>query len=69
MAGWTETQTRPKEKELEYWTNNFNGSLQLQSVGEEILVTSPKGESFKHVMQMHFPASNMHPSMKHCFMV
>jgi hypothetical protein len=58
MAKWTETQTPPKERELEYWTINFDGSLQLQGVGTGILVTSPKGESFNYVLQMHFPASN-----------
>jgi ribonuclease HI len=36
----------------------FDGSLQLQGAGAGILVTSPKGESFKYVMQMHFPVSN-----------
>jgi hypothetical protein len=51
-------QTPPKERELEYWTINFDGSLQLQGAGEGILVTYPKGESFKYVLQMHFPASN-----------
>jgi hypothetical protein len=58
VAEWTETQTPPKERELEYWTINFDGSLQLQGVGAGILVPSPKGESFKYVLQMHFPASN-----------
>jgi ribonuclease HI len=58
MADWIEVQTPPKERELEYWTINFDGSLQLQGVGAGSLVTSPKGESFKYVMQMHFPASN-----------
>jgi hypothetical protein len=29
MAEWTETQTPPKKRELEYWTINFDGSLQL----------------------------------------
>jgi hypothetical protein len=43
MAGWTEIQIPPKEKELEYWTINFDGSLQLQGVGAGILRTSPKG--------------------------
>jgi hypothetical protein len=57
MAEWTETQTPPKERELEYWTINFNGSLQLQGATAAILVTSPKGESFKYVLQMHFSAS------------
>jgi hypothetical protein len=58
VAKWTEFQTSPKERELEYWTLNFDGSLQLQGAGPGILVTSPKGESFKYVLQMHFPASN-----------
>jgi hypothetical protein len=29
VVDWTETQTPPKERELEYWTINFDGSLQL----------------------------------------
>jgi hypothetical protein len=58
VAEWTETQTPAKERELEYWTINFNGSLQLQGAGLGILLTSPKGESFKYVLQMHFLASN-----------
>jgi ribonuclease HI len=58
IAEWTEIQTSPKERELEYWTINFDGSLQLQGAGAGIRVTSLKGESFKYVLQMHFPASN-----------
>jgi hypothetical protein len=58
VAKWTETQTPPKERELEYWTINFNGSLQLQGAEAGILVTSPKVENFKYVLQMHFLASN-----------
>jgi ribonuclease HI len=58
VAERTETQTLPKERELEYWTINFDGSLQLQGVGAGILVTSPKGENFKYVLQMHFSATN-----------
>jgi hypothetical protein len=29
VAKWTETQIPSKDKELEYWTMNFNRSLQL----------------------------------------
>jgi hypothetical protein len=58
MAEWTQTQTTPKERELEYWAINFNGSLQLQGARAGILVTSAKGESFKYVLQMHIPTSN-----------
>jgi ribonuclease HI len=58
VAEWTETQTPPRERELEYWTIIFDASLQLQGTGVGILVTSHKGENFKYVLQMHFPASN-----------
>jgi hypothetical protein len=58
MTEWTKIQTPPKEKDLKYWTINFDRSLQLQGVGAGILVTSPKGESFKYALQMHFSASN-----------
>jgi hypothetical protein len=58
VAEWTEIQTPPKERQLEYWTINFDGSVQLQGAGAGILVTSPKGENFKYVLQMHFLASN-----------
>jgi hypothetical protein len=58
MAKWTETQTPHRERELEYLNINFNGSLQMQGVGAGILVTSPEGENFMYVLQMHFPASN-----------
>jgi hypothetical protein len=54
VAEWTETQSPPLKRELEYWPINFDGSLQLQGSGAGILVTSPKGESFKYVLQMHF---------------
>jgi hypothetical protein len=69
VAEWTETQTPPKERELEYWTINFDGSLQLQGAGVGILLTSPKGKSFKYVLQMHFPASNNASEYEALFMV
>jgi hypothetical protein len=58
VTEWIETQTPPKERELECWTINFDDSLQLQGAGAGILLTSPKGESFKYVLQMNFLASN-----------
>jgi hypothetical protein len=58
MTEWTETQTPPRERELEYWTINFDGSLQLQGAGAGILVTSMKEENFKYVLQMYFLASD-----------
>jgi hypothetical protein len=46
VVEWIETQTPPKERELEYWIINFNRSLQLQGAGVGILVTSHKGKIF-----------------------
>jgi hypothetical protein len=58
MVEWRETETPPKERKLEYWTINFDMSLPFQSIGAGILAMSPKWESFKYVLQMHFLASN-----------
>jgi hypothetical protein len=58
VAEWMKTQTLPKERELEYWTINFNRSLQLQGTRVGILVTSPKGKTLKYILQMHFLASS-----------
>jgi hypothetical protein len=72
VAEWTETKTPPKERELEYWTINFDESLQLHGTGPGILVTSPKGESFQYVLQMHFPASNNtaeYEALLHCLRI
>jgi ribonuclease HI len=48
----------PQKRELEYWTISFDGSLQLQGAEAGKLVISPKGEAFKYVLEIHFPASN-----------
>jgi hypothetical protein len=69
MAEWAKMQTHPKERELEYWTINFDGSLQLQGVGGGILVTSPKGKVSCMSCKCIFQHLTMQPSMKHCFMV
>jgi hypothetical protein len=35
VAEWTETQTPTRERELEYWTINVDGTLQLQAQEQE----------------------------------
>ena len=44
--------------EIKYWTIHFDGSLQLIGAGASISVTSPRGEQFKYVLQIHFAASH-----------
>ena len=58
MAEWTETQTQTESPELKYWTIYFGGLLQLTGVRAGVLVTSPRGEEFKYVLQIHFAASH-----------
>jgi ribonuclease HI len=53
-----ETQSLPPERELEYWSINFDGSLYLHGASAGIQITSPKGENFKYILQMNFPLSN-----------
>jgi hypothetical protein len=36
VAEWTKIQTPHKERELEYWTINLDGSVQLQGAGAGI---------------------------------
>jgi hypothetical protein len=67
MADWTETQTPPKKRGLEYWTINFDGYLQLQGAG--ILVISPKGKVSSMLCKCISHDLTMQPSMRHCFMV
>jgi hypothetical protein len=69
VVEWTEIQTPPKEKELEYWTINFDGSLQLQGAEAGILVSSPKGEVSSMSCKCIFQHPTMQPSMKPYFMV
>jgi hypothetical protein len=60
MAKWTKMKTPSRERDR--W--NIGPSILMAPYnfkvkeGARILVTSPKGESFKCVIQMHFPASN-----------
>jgi hypothetical protein len=35
MAEWTEMPTPPKERELEYWTINFDGSYNFKVQEQE----------------------------------
>ena len=58
VAKWIEAQIPAESSELEYWMIHFNGSLQLTGAGAGISVTSPRGEQFKYVLQIHFVASH-----------
>jgi hypothetical protein len=58
MVERTKIQVPIDIKILDYWTNNFDGSLQLGEARVGVNVTSPKDEKFKFVLQIQFPTSN-----------
>jgi hypothetical protein len=58
VAEWMETQTPPKKKKVVVLDHQLRRILTIQGAGEGILVTSPKGENFKCVVQIRFLASN-----------
>ena len=58
VAEWTEVQEPPSAVDREHWTLFFDGSLMLSGAGAGVVLTSPKGERIKYVLQIHFAASN-----------
>lgn len=52
MVEWTKIQVPIDIKILDYWTNNFDGSLQLGEARVGVNVTSPKDEKLKFVLQI-----------------
>jgi hypothetical protein len=50
MAEWTETQTTPQERELEYWTINFVSHLVLGPNGM-LIVCVPRNQIYTHTVQ------------------
>ena len=72
MAEWTKAQLPDGVTEPKFWTIYFDGSLQLQGVGAGVVVVSPKGEKFKYILQLHFPASNNvaeYEALIHCLRI
>jgi ribonuclease HI len=44
--------------DLNYWKMHFDGSKTKFGLGVGIVLTSPKGDQLKYVLQIHFAASN-----------
>jgi hypothetical protein len=42
----------------EHWKMYFDGSLNLEGVGEGVLFISPQGDHLKYILQIHYKASN-----------
>jgi hypothetical protein len=58
ISEWKETQQSPPMEKPEHWKMYFDGSLNLEGAGAGILFISPQGDHLKHVLQIHYKASN-----------
>jgi ribonuclease HI len=58
MSEWTEIQMPPPKERSEHWIMYFGGALNLEGAGAGMLLISAQGEQLKHVLQIHYKASN-----------
>ena len=58
LVDWTEMQYEPPLPEYSYWKMHFDGSKMKTGLGAGIVLTSPKQDRLKYVLQIHFAASN-----------
>jgi ribonuclease HI len=55
---WAEIQYEPPLPDANYWRMHFDGSKTIHGLGDSIVLTSPKNDQLRYVLQIHFEASN-----------
>ncbi|KAK1605099.1 hypothetical protein QYE76_028772, partial [Lolium multiflorum] len=58
LVDWAEMQYKPPDQRIEYWKMHFDGSKLKEGLGAGVVLTSPKGDHLRYVLQVHFRASN-----------
>jgi hypothetical protein len=58
LVDWAETLYLPPVPDSTHWRIHFDGSKMRTGLGAGIILTSPKGDKLKYVLQIHFAASN-----------
>src|SRR4051812_37993624 len=58
LVDWAETQYVPPAPDSTHWRMHFYGSKMRTGLGAGVVLTSPKGDSLKYVLQIRFAASN-----------
>ena len=72
LVDWAEIQYKPPPLDQNYWKMHFDGSKTKDGLGAGVVLTSPKGDQLKYVLQIHFAASNNvaeHEALVHGLMV
>jgi hypothetical protein len=55
---WAEIQYEPPLPDANYWRMHFDGSKTIHGLGAGIVLSSPKNDQLRYVLQIHFAASN-----------
>jgi ribonuclease HI len=55
---WAEIQYEPPLPDANYWRMYFDGSKIIHGLGAGIVLSSPKNDQLRYVLQIHFAASN-----------
>jgi ribonuclease HI len=55
---WAKIQNEPPLPDANYWRMHFDGSKTIHGLGAGVVLTSPKNDQLKYVLQIHFAASN-----------
>ncbi|XP_051221267.1 uncharacterized protein [Lolium perenne] len=58
LVGWAKMQYEPPKSDSNYWKIHFDDSKLKKGLGADVVLTSPKGDQLKYVLQIHFRASN-----------
>ncbi|SPT19381.1 unnamed protein product [Triticum aestivum] len=58
LVDWAETQYLPPAPDSTHWRMHFDGSKMRTGLGDDIVLTSPKGDKLRYTLQIHFAASN-----------
>ena len=58
LVDWAETQYLPLAPDSTHWRMHFDGSKMRTGLGAGIVLTSPKGDKLRYMLQIHFAASN-----------
>jgi ribonuclease HI len=55
---WAEIQYEPPLPDANYWRMHFDGSKTIHGLGVGIVLSSPKNDQLRYVLQIHFVVSN-----------
>ena len=58
FVDWAEMQYAPPRPDPNFWSMHFDGSKMKDGLGAGVVLTSPKKDQLKYVLQIHFAASN-----------